>query len=279
MDSTLTTTDALQLAVREWPCADARGSVLIVHGLGEHCGRYARLAAQLNTWGWAAVGYDHRGHGASQGERGAIASPEALLADLALLIDSMRATHSGPLVLLGHSLGGLVAARFCAPVLAGEAPAWRRQVEALVLSSPALDLGMNRFQKLLLALLGPLAPQMALNNGLNPEWVSRDPAVVKAYVDDPLVHDRVTPRLVQFIVDGGKLVRERAAAWAVPTLLLYAASDRCVAPAGSAAFAARAPKARLTAHEFAPLDHEIVNEPERAEVFGVLGSWLARRAH
>jgi len=268
MNPTLSTADGLTLHLREWPHRDARGSVLIVHGLGEHAGRHAHVAAQLNAWGWAAIGYDQRGHGASEGARGALARSDDLLRDLALVVDAVRAAHPGPLVLLGHSMGGLVAARFVAERL--------RPVDALVLSSPALDAGMNAFQKLLLALLGPLAPNLAVGNGLKPAWISRDPAVVKAYQADPLVHDRVTPRLVRFIVDGGEFVRARAAQWSVPTLLLYAGCDRCVAPAGSAALAAAAPRSVLTAREFTPLFHEIFNEPEQREVFAVLGEWLGR---
>jgi alpha-beta hydrolase superfamily lysophospholipase len=267
MNPTLTTTDGLTLHLREWPRPDARGTVLIVHGLGEHIGRYEHIAAQLNAWGWNVVGHDQRGHGASEGARGALAQRDDLLRDLALVIDAVRAQNPGPLVLFGHSLGGLVAARFVAERL--------RAVDALVLSSPALDAGMNAFQKLLLAVLGPLAPNLAVNNGLKPAWISRDPAVVQAYIADPLVHDRVTPKLVRFIVDGGEFVRARAARWAVPTLLLWAGSDRCVAPAGSAALAAAAPKSVLTARVFAPLFHEIFNEPEQREVFAVLGDWLS----
>ena len=266
MKSHLTTADGLQLQLREWPLADARGTVLIVHGLGEHIGRYAHVAARLNGWGWRVVGYDQRGHGESDGPRGALAQPDDLLQDLARVVDAVRAAHAGPLLLLGHSMGGLVAARFVAERL--------RVVDALVLSSPALDAGMNAFQKLLLAVLGPLAPNLAVGNGLKPAWISRDPAVVQAYVDDPRVHDRVTPRLVRFIVDGGAFERSRAVRWTVPTLLLWAGSDRCVAPAGSAAFAAAAPKSALTARVFAPLFHEIFNEPEQAEVFAALGAWL-----
>ncbi len=269
------TADGLKLHVREWPCADARGSVLIVHGLGEHMGRYAHVAAHLNRCARHVVGYDQRGHGVSGGARGALNHVDDLLTDLALVIDAVRTQRPGPLVLLGHSMGGLVAARMVAGGLASSPPPWFREVDTLVLSSPALDAGMSSAQKLLLKVLGALAPNLAVGNGLKPEWVSRDPAVVKAYVDDPLVHDRVTPKLVRFIVDGGEFVRAHAAQWRMPTLLLYAGSDRCVAPAGSAAFAAAAPANVVTTQAFAPLFHEIFSEPEQAQVFAVLAAWLS----
>ena len=277
MNTTLRTTDGLNLQLREWPCTGAHGTVLIVHGLGEHIGRYAHVAAHLNTWGWNVAGYDQRGHGASEGGRGRLHGAEDLLSDLALVIDAVRTAYPGLLVLLGHSLGGLVAARL---VAGGTQPRerefpWYRDVDALVLSSPALDPGMNAVQKLLLAVLGALAPNLAVGNGVNPEGVSRDPNVVQAYVVDPLVHDRVSPKLARFIVDGGQVVRQRAANWTVPTLLMYAGSDRLVAPAGSAAFAAAAPKALVQTREFIALYHEIFNEPEQAEVFAALRDWLA----
>ena len=276
MRPTLTTADGLRLHVREWPTTNVRGTVLMVHGLGEHIGRYAHVAAQLNAWGWSAVGYDQRGHGGSEGARGALQHSDDLLNDLALMIDSVRARSPGPLVLLGHSMGGLVAARFVAGSSLPGALAWARPVDALVLSSPALDAGTTAWQKLLLSVLGPLAPNLGLSNGLKPTWISRDAAVVGAYMADPLVHERITPRLARFIVGAGEFVRANAATWSVPTLLLYAGSDRCVAPAGSAALAAAAPKAVLAVQEFKPLYHEIFNEPEQAEVFAVLGGWLAR---
>ena len=276
MKPTLTTADNLALHLREWPIPGARGTVLIVHGLGEHIGRYVHVADHLNRWGWNVVGYDQRGHGRSEGSRGALEQGSSLLVDLAGVIDSLRNDRGGPLVLLGHSMGGLVAARFCAEGLASAPAPWHRAVDALVLSSPALDPGMSAVQKLMLAVLGGLAPNLAVNNGLKPAWISRDPAVVKAYVNDPLVHDRVTPRLVRFIVEGGDRVLRQAARWALPTLLLYAGSDRCVAPAGSAAFAQAAPREAVSTREFAPLFHEIFNEPEQAEVFAALNAWLGQ---
>lgn len=274
----LHTIDALPLHVRQWTIGEAsRGTVLIVHGLGEHIGRYEEVASHLNAAGWNVAGYDQRGHGASAGRRGAIARADSLLQDLGLVIDTLRRAPSRPLVLLGHSMGGVVAARFVAEGLAGQPAHWWRPIDALVLSSPALDTAMTALQRALVALLAPLAPNLALSNGLSPQWVSRDPATVKAYVDDPLVHDRVTPRLARFIVDGGRYARERAARWRVPTLLLWAGSDRCVAPAGSEAFAAAAPPQIVSHKRYPALAHEIFNEPERGEVLADLTRWLDQR--
>ncbi|MFT3663635.1 lysophospholipase [Piscinibacter sp.] len=277
MSDIFTTADGLALARRDWPAAGAaRGTVLLVHGLGEHAGRYEHLAARLAAQGWRVVGYDQRGHGASPGARGALPDGEALLRDLAAVIDAVRAERPGPLVLLGHSMGGLVAARFVAEGLRTPAAAWSRPVDALVLSSPALAADTSAGQKLLLATLGGIAPNLAVNNGLKPAWISRDAAVVAAYVADARVHDRITPRLARFILDGGALVRRLAPLWRVPTLLLWAGADRCVAPRGSAEFAAAAPAGMVQAQDFPALYHEIFNEPERDAVIERLTGWLAR---
>jgi alpha-beta hydrolase superfamily lysophospholipase len=272
-DRSLETYDGLTLRGREWPLALARGTIVVVHGLGEHIGRYAHVAAFLVARGWRVVAYDQRGHGRSGGVRARLRQGDDLLVDLGRVIDAVRAEHAAPLLLLGHSMGGLIAARFVAGALA-PAAAWSRPVDALVLSSPALDLGMNAMQKAMLALLGPLAPNLAVGTGLGSHWISRDAAVVAAYAADPLVHDRITARLTRFMVDAGQAVRSVAPRWRVPTLLLYAGADRLVAPAGSAAFAAAAPPGLVTVHAFAPLFHEIFNEPERAEVLSILADWL-----
>ena len=278
--TSIATSDGLTLQLRSWSLAGpVRGTVIIVHGLGEHIGRYAHVAAYLNACGWAVVGYDQRGHGKSEGARGALAEPDSLLQDLALVIDTVRSASAQPLLLLGHSMGGAVAGRFVAEALADAPAPWWRQLDGLVLSSPALDPGMNPVQKLLLALTERIVPNLPLSNGLKAEWISCDPAVVEAYQGDPLVHDRITPRLVRFIVDSGALVRARAARWALPTLLLYAGADRCVAASGSDAFAKRAPKVALQNQRFETLSHEIFNEPEQLAVLAVLGQWLAARGH
>jgi len=271
---TVRTRDGLGLRLRGWGGDGAKGTIVIVHGLGEHAGRYAHVAARLNASGWAVVGYDQRGHGTSPGARGRIAAADDLPADLGAVIDDVRRGSPRRVVVLGHSLGGLVAARFVAAGLESPRPAWQRDVDALVLSSPALDIGMTGPRRALVATLAALAPDLGVGNGLDVNAISRDAAVVAAYRADPLVHGRIAPRLVRFLADAGEHVRVLAPRWTVPTLLLYAGSDRLVVPAGSAAFAAAAPERVVTAHAFAPLFHEIFNEPERDEVLAVLTSWL-----
>jgi len=135
---------------------------------------------------------------------------------------------------------------------------------------------MSLLKRLRLALGAHLLPHLAVSNGLSPLWISRDPQVVRNYVDDTRVHNRMTPLLARFIVDAGRQVIARAAKWRTPTLLLWAGADRCVSPRGSAAFAAAAPKDRVQTRCFNGLAHEIFNEPERDFVVGALIDFLRK---
>ena len=274
MVTSVATADGLALPLRHWPAPAARGHVLVVHGLGEHGGRYQALAGDLNAAGFAVSTYDQRGHGQAPGARGVIPAADSLCRDLAAAIDALAAAGSPVTVLLGHSMGGLVAARFVAEALQPQPAAWSRLVPRLVLSSPALAAELSGWQKLQLAIGHALLPSLAQPNGLDPGWVSRDPAVVAAYTADPLVHDRISARLARFILDGGETVRALAPRWTTPTLLMWAGSDRCVAPAGSAAFAAAAPPSVVQHQVFPALAHEIFNEPERAQVIARLVQFL-----
>ena len=270
------TDDGLALHLRVWPAGDPRrGVVVLVHGLGEHIDRHDPVARRLNGLGFAVVGYDHRGHGRSPGQRGGMPADETLCADLGRVLYAARECFPGPLVLLGHSLGGLIAGRFVAEGLQPTPAAWWRPVDALVMSSPALDPGTNAVQKLLLAVVAPMLPNLAVSNGLKVDWISRDAGVVKAYAADPLVHDRITGRLGLFVARQGPAVIAAAPKWKTPTLLMWAGADRCVAPAGSAAFAAAAPRDVVTVREWPGLFHEIFNEPEQGDVLKVLDDWLA----
>jgi len=276
---TVLTADNLGLVTRIWPAearapGAARGVVVVVHGLGEHADRQEPVALRLSGQGFDVVGYDQRGHGFSPGPRGGIPQDDSLLDDLARVIDATRQAFAGPLVLLGHSLGGLIAARFVVEAKAEQPAAWSRPVDALVMSSPALDPGASALQRLLLATVARLLPDLAVGNGLNPNWISRDPRVVDAYRADALVHDRITGRLGRFVASQGPAVIAAAADWQLPTLLMWACADRCVAPRGAQAFAAVAPKAVVTSRPWGGLYHEIFNEPERELVFETLTRWL-----
>jgi alpha-beta hydrolase superfamily lysophospholipase len=273
--SPLTARDGTNLVVMDWPLqkGPVRGVVLIVHGLGEHAWRYDALAQELNGWGFAVRAYDQFGHGESMGQRGALPGDDRLLQDLAEVVDETRARmhEHTPLIVLGHSMGGLVAARFVSLGM--------RALDGLVLSSPALDPGLGMVQKLLLAVLPPLAPNLRVGNGLNPDYISHDPQVVSRYKADPLVHDRISARLAAFIAHGGPATIASAPSWSLPTLLLYAGSDKLVNPAGSRAFAGAAPQTIVTARCFDDLYHEIFNEaePGRQQVLAQLRSWLDER--
>ena len=271
--TSVSTRDGITLALRRWPAPRApRGTVLIVHGLGEHIGRYAHVAAHLTARGWDVIGYDQRGHGRSGGKRGGLRAPDDLLHDLGRVIDHVRAKVArtpAAFVVLGHSLGGLIAAQFVGRAL--------RPVDALVLTSPALEAGLSTGQRLQLVIGHALVPDLAMSNQLDATKISHDPAVVRAYQADPLVHDRVTARLARALVRGGEEVRDRASQWSVPTLLLWAGDDRLVSPSGSAAFAAAAPPAVVRAHKFDGLYHEILNELDASPVFAILDDWLDQR--
>ena len=261
----------MRLALRDWPLAEpaaAKAQVLIVHGLGEHSGRYEHVAHNLNSWGYAVRSFDLWGHGLSDGDRGSMRDEHAMLDDLAAVVD---ATHKAmvpgqSLVLLGHSLGGLLAARFVSLRM--------RPVDALVLSSPALDPGLNAFQKLLLSTLPSIAPNLRVGNGLQVQYLSHDPAVVSAYQADPLVHDRICARLALFIAQAGRAVLASAPQWSTPTLLLFAGQDKLVRPQGSRDFLHLAPGAIVQSLCFDDLYHEIFNEVGASRVFAALQQWL-----
>lgn len=272
-EAPFTLRDGLNIALYDWPLSSRRrprAVVLIVHGLGEHAWRYDPLAQRLNRWGFAVRAYDQRGHGDSGGDRGVLPDEDALLEDLAEVVDDTRRhlaqPWASPLIVLGHSLGGLVASTF---VQRGMAP-----LDGLVLSSPALDAGIGAVQRWLIALLLRWAPNLTLSNGLDPRQISHDPAVVEAYKKDKRVHNRISARLARFIDANGPKVVAAAPGWRVPTLLMYAGADRLVRPEGSRAFAAVAPPQVLVSHRLEGQFHEIFNEADPSAAYGALKTWL-----
>jgi alpha-beta hydrolase superfamily lysophospholipase len=265
--------DGTALALRDWPLpagVERRGAILLVHGLGEHAGRYAHVAERLAAIGLAVRGYDHRGHGRSGGARGSIPHPDALLDDARAVFEDLRGDGEAPF-LLGHSMGGTVAAR--AATGGWIAP------RGLILSSPALRLPTPRWQLAALALARRLAPDRAFPNNLPIDMLSRDERVAGAYRGDALNHDRVTPRLYDFIADAGAAARRDAARFTIPTLVLVAGVDRLVDARGARELAAALPAGVGTLRVYDDLYHELFNErePDRTRVLDDLCAWLEER--
>ncbi|HEX5305367.1 MAG TPA: alpha/beta hydrolase [Dyella sp.] len=265
--------DGQMLVRRRWTLPGAARAVLLVHGLGEHSGRYRHVAAWFNARGYDVMAYDQRGHGMSPGRRGALARGDDLLSDLATVYADYAAQAQAPALplLLGHSMGGLVAAR---AVLDG-----RVTPAALVLSSPAFRSHEATWLQSLAAVLSRTLPNLPLRTGLAVEHLSHDASVLAAYRRDPLCSARITPRLADFIFRAGPSCIADASRLRVPTLLLAAGADRLVDAAGSREFASAAWATRqLTARHFDTLYHELFNEaePARSQVMKQLGDWLGR---
>jgi lysophospholipase len=247
----------------------ARGKVIIAHGFGEHGGRYGYVAERLAREGYLVFAPDHHGHGRSEGTRGRISFPEAV-ADLDRLVDMAHDPPDElPVFMLGHSMGGALALRYAlehADRLAG-----------LILSGPLVQVEGRAAAKLLGRILGTVAPGLPLAR-LDANLVSRDPEVVRAYVEDPLVFHEPLPAgtVSEFLRHAatlpGEVDRVR-----LPTLLMYGSEDGLCDPRGAVLISQRIGSSDLTTKSYDGLYHEILNEPEQERVLGDLCSWLAAR--
>jgi alpha-beta hydrolase superfamily lysophospholipase len=270
--SDLTAEDGTRLTTYRWASSHrgVRGRIHVIHGLGEHAGRYEALAQTMLTQGFEVWAHDHRGHGRSGGERGVLPHTSALIDDAVWVLRHVQAANGDglPCVVLGHSMGGLVAAALVARST--------ERVDGLVLSSPALALALSWPQQRLLAFMHRWAPDVTLSNGLHPERLSHDSGVVAAYLNDPWVHSRVSARLIHGMLDHAPGVFSAAAQWRTPTLLMYAGDDALVNPQGSRRLSSLAPASVLQAHEFSGLYHEIFNETPAlaAPVWARLNDWI-----
>ena len=260
--------DGQALFRRRWPNQGADRGVLLVHGLGEHSGRYRHIANWFNGHGWDVCSYDQRGHGRTEGPRGALRRASDLVDDLAAVHADYAGRFDTPPLLFGHSMGGLLAAQ---AVLHGTV-----KPSGLVLSSPAFRSRESAFLRRLAHVLAGFLPGLPLRNGLELQYLSHDDTVVSFYAADPHCHHRVTPRLADVIFRAGPECIALAGDLYVPTLLLAAGEDRLVDVSGSRDFIAAAPSSMLDAEILDGLYHEIFNEaePARSRVFARLATWL-----
>ena len=265
-----TAPDGARLALRRAaPAGPSRAVLLLLHGFGDHSGRYAHVAAWAVARGYSLWALDQRGHGHSPGPRGHITRFAQFLADVAALRRRAAAEVPAQQVLLGHSFGGLVVLRYLETAPQGLA--------AAVVTSPFLALAMHApaWKVAAARVLADLAPGLGMSTGLDTALLSTDAGVGEAARADPLYHGRMTPRAWREILAAQAAAVAEKDRIATPLLMLLADDDRILSSAASRAFADALPTpADLIVYE--GMYHEILNERERDRVFADLGAWLDR---
>lgn len=264
------TPDALTIYHQAWlPDRDPKAVVILLHGLAEHSGRYAHVAKTLTDAGYAVHALDHRGHGKSDGKRTYVKSYADYQRDILQFRRLVELRHPGrPLFVLGHSMGGNLALGHVLDHQAG--------VRGMALSAPALAPGTSLSPtKIKLAkLLGKIAPGLRPEK-LSADAVSRDPAVVAAYVADPLVFNgKVTAGAAAALLGSMESFPARYAELRLPILLQHGTADALVDIAGTRQLEAGAVNAKVTTHYYDGLYHEVFNEPEQAAVLADTVAWL-----
>jgi alpha-beta hydrolase superfamily lysophospholipase len=258
----------VEIHAKWWPAKRTRGSVVIAHGGGEHSGRYQHVAERLNKERFAVFALDHRGHGQSGGTPGLIDSLDKTVADLGTLIgladDELPDKN---LFLLGHSTGGLIALEY----------ALDRQdtLDGLALSAPLAKLeAASPVQLAAARVVSAVAPATGVFK-VESSTVSRDPEVVHAYDDDPLVfHDKLPARTITEIAAAVKRFPDRLPGLRVPLLVMAGTADKLVPPEAATMVHDLAGSKDKTLIEYEGLYHEILNEPEQDEVLDDLVEWL-----
>lgn len=259
------TRDGETLFVRQWPLDAPKATVLLVHGISEHVGRYVHVADHFFANGFEFVGYDHRGHGQSTGDRIDLESFDDLLDDMEILVRETR-RPGVPLVVYGHSMGGLIATRY--------AESGRPQPDLYVLSAPALDAEVPAPLRMVLKAIAPVLPRVRIPSTIKGHQLSRDPAVGDAYFSDPLVFIKGTLRFGGELIGAMSAARASISAIDRPTLVVHGTDDTVVPPAASAPLAA---SPHVERKMFPGIRHELHNEPEAPEVLGFITTWLDSR--
>ncbi|HEX5630650.1 MAG TPA: alpha/beta hydrolase [Acidimicrobiia bacterium] len=257
--------DGTALFRHEWePTGPSRSTILLVHGLGEHSGRYEHVAGMLTARGHTVIAPDLRGFGRSGGRRAHVAAWDHYLDDLAAEHASAR-KRGRPLVLLGHSMGGLVALSYVLH---------RPKPDFLVLSAPALANNLPRSKRIAARVLGTVLPRLSIRNGLRGEQLSTDPAVGERYFADPLVLQSTTLGLGCRALAEADDCRDRLFGLTVPTLVLHGGDDSIVPPRASEPLAALAGVQRVV---LPGLRHEIFNEGGGVVATRLMLDWLEPR--
>jgi lysophospholipase len=266
-----TALDGARLALRREPAAGTpRAALVLLHGFGEHSGRYGHVAAWFAARGIAVFALDQRGHGLSPGTRGHIARFAQYLSDVVALRKLVAAEAGvGPQLVLGQSFGGLVALRFLETSPAGIAGA--------ILTSPflAVEMKVPRWKVALANAIVDVLPSLPVPTGINLDHLCTDPAVVRAAREDPLTHTVMTPRAWRELMAAQRHVADERERVAVPLFFGLAGDDRIVSRLTTQRFAGSL-AGDVAVRVYDGMFHEILNEPRRGEVFADLAPWLDR---
>ncbi|MFB7878310.1 alpha/beta hydrolase [Nocardia sp. NPDC056064] len=258
-----------RIAWRAWqPESAARAVVVLVHGVAEHSGRYEHVGSALADAGFAVYALDHVGHGLSAGSSANIGSMQGAADNVAALLELAGAAHPGlPRFLLGHSMGSLVVLH-----LATRGPV---DVDGIVVSAPPLDIPLgNPLQRLAAPLLTRVAPNLGVLT-LDSSTISRDPEVIRAYDEDPLVfRGKLPARTAVEILQHTALVKQRLGALSAPLLVLHGTADTIAAPSSADVLERDAGSDDVTVLRYPGLFHEVFNEPEQEQVLGDVTGWL-----
>jgi len=257
------------------PQDPARAVVVLVHGIHEHSARYTHVGARLAAAGFAVYAADHRGHGRSDGRRANIERMALLQQDLRSFVRFAAGRHPGPLFMVGHSLGGLIALMY-----ATDGETTEGALDGLVLSGPAvLATAGSALAKRLAPVLSALVPDLGVASIDAEDKISRDPDVVRSYRDDPLVHrGKIKARTGAEILAVMQGLPARLRRLSVPLLVLHGTDDQICPLAGSVMVHEAASSTDKTLRRYPGLYHEVFNEPEREQILTDLISWLNDRS-
>ena len=270
-DGFVQSADGTKIAYRAWPHAGASITFAVVHGLGEHAGRYERFARGMAEHGMATFAADLRGHGRSPGPRGHVDSWSQWTDDVSAFVKHVESAAGGEVVPLGHSFGG---ATMLSAVLAGKLPRSKR----FIVSSPALKVKVPvpAWKIKLGTATSRLIPRLALDNEVDPKLLSRIPEVVEAYRTDPLVHSKISSRLYTEWLGATKHILDHAGEIKIPFLILAGTDDALIDPEGSKELHQKSSsmsELRLLEGRY----HEPFNDRDNEEVFTLITNWLAKR--
>ena len=267
--------DGITFFMQGWePDTDPKALIALVHGLGEHTGRYIHVGQAMAAAGYALAGFDLRGHGKSGGARGHSSSLSAYMQDIRQFLELMAQRYAElPRFLYGHSLGGLLSLSY--------ALQYGADLQGVIVTGAALRSSLQEQKaKLMMAkLLGTFMPTMTIQSGLDPTTISRDQGVVNAYVSDKLVHYSTSLGFGKAALSAIDLCFARAGEFTSPLLIMHGTADKLTYPSGSEDFARLASEHNkdVTLKLWDGLYHELHNEPEKAEVFKVMVEWVGKR--